>query len=61
MFDVSLLDPNVAAAMKNAGLDHVEDMNHNGKLDIQDVALMKAAQSNTVTTPAATQEPATSC
>lgn len=42
MFDISMLDPNVVSAMKGAGLDHIEDLNFNGKLDIQDVALMKA-------------------
>jgi hypothetical protein len=56
MFDVSLLDPNVAAAMKNAGLDHVEDMNHNGKLDVQDVALMQAAKPAVATAVTETKE-----
>jgi len=51
MLDPSLLDPNVFKAAQQAGLDHVEDMNHNGKLDIQDVALMKATSSNMVSTP----------
>jgi purine nucleoside permease len=51
MLDPGLLDPNVFKAAQQAGLDHVEDMNHNGKLDIQDVALMKAASSNIVSTP----------
>jgi hypothetical protein len=51
MLDPSILDPNVFQAAKAAGLENVEDMNHNGKLDIQDVALMKVAGSNAVTTP----------
>jgi len=42
MLDPSMLDPTVFKAAQQAGLDHVEDMNHNGKLDVQDVALMKA-------------------
>lgn len=46
MFDPSMLDPATAAAMKNAGLTEVQDLNHNGKLDVQDVALMKAAASS---------------
>jgi hypothetical protein len=41
MLDPSILDPNVFQAAQKAGLDHVEDCNHNGKLDIQDVALMQ--------------------
>ena len=47
MFDPSM-DPTVIQAAKKAGLDHVEDLNHNGKIDVQDVALAKAAQANTV-------------
>ena len=52
MLDPSILDPNVFQAAKAAGLENVEDMNHNGKLDVQDVALMKMAPtSNVVVTP----------
>lgn len=51
MLDPSILDPNVFQAAKAAGLENMEDLNHNGKLDIQDVALMKVAGSNTITTP----------
>ena len=53
MIDPSMMDPQVVVAMKQAGFDHVDDLNHNGKLDVQDVALMKIASSNVVTTPVA--------
>lgn len=55
MLDPSMLDPNVFAAAKKAGLDHVDDMNHNGKLDVQDVALMTVS----MPVPASTIAPAT--
>lgn len=50
--DPSMMDPSVYQAAKTAGLDNVEDMNHNGKIDIQDVALMQA-KANTTQVPLA--------
>lgn len=41
LVDPSMMDPSVYQAAKTAGLDNVEDMNHNGKIDVQDVALMQ--------------------
>ena len=51
MLDPSLMDPSVFQAAQKAGLDHVDDCNHNGKIDIQDVALMTMVRSNVVTMP----------
>lgn len=42
MLDPSMLDPNVFQAAQKAGITEIQDMNHNGKLDVQDVALMQA-------------------
>ena len=47
MLDPTLLDPSVMKAAKAAGLNDVQDLNHNGKIDIQDVALTQANVSNT--------------
>jgi hypothetical protein len=48
MVDPSMLDPNVYQAAKAAGLENVDDLNHNGKVDIQDVALAQAAMPTSV-------------
>ena len=44
MLDPAMMDPTVFQAAQKAGLTEVQDMNHNGKLDIQDVALMQASK-----------------
>jgi hypothetical protein len=54
MLDPSLLDPSVMKAAKSAGLDpsSIPDANHNGKIDVQDVALAQVSQNTSTTIPA---------
>ena len=56
MLDPSLMDPSVYQAAKAAGLENVEDMNHNGKIDVQDVALMQAKVSTQIPVPQPVQD-----
>ena len=46
MIDPSMLDPSVLMAAQKAGLDPstLVDANINGKIDVQDVALMQAGK-----------------
>lgn len=48
IIDPTMLDPNVYQAAKAAGLVEISDLNFNGKIDIQDVALQQMKTAVTI-------------